>query len=59
MNDEAKPSSPRFVVSVLTADAANRKRAFLELHAPFIRDGFTRWVDGQYALKRPELGLSN
>ena len=22
-------------------------------------DGFTRWVDGQYALNRPELGLSN
>ena len=22
-------------------------------------DGLTRWVDGQYALERPELGLSN
>ena len=22
-------------------------------------DGFTRWIDGQYALNRPELGLSN
>ena len=22
-------------------------------------DGFTRWVDGQYALGKPELGLSN
>ena len=22
-------------------------------------DGFTRWVDGQYALNTPELGLSN
>ena len=22
-------------------------------------NGFTRWVDGQYALNRPELGLSN
>ncbi len=22
-------------------------------------DGFTRWVDGQYALNEPELGLSN
>jgi len=27
--------------------------------APFVGDGFTRWVDGQYALGRPELGLSN
>ena len=25
----------------------------------FVGDGFTRWVDGQYALNRPELGLSN
>jgi glutamate-5-semialdehyde dehydrogenase len=27
--------------------------------APFVGDGFTRWVDGQLALGRPELGLSN
>ena len=27
--------------------------------APFVGDGFTRWVDGQYALGTPELGLSN
>jgi glutamate-5-semialdehyde dehydrogenase len=26
---------------------------------PVRRDGFTRWVDGQYALDKPELGLSN
>ncbi len=51
--------SPRFVASVLTTDEAERERAFLNLHAPFIGDGLTRWVDGQYALKRPELGLSN
>ena len=29
------------------------------LNAPFVGDGFTRWVDGQYALDRPELGLAN
>jgi len=51
--------SPRFVASVLTQDETERARAFSELHAPFFGDGFTRWVDGQYALKRPELGLSN
>jgi glutamate-5-semialdehyde dehydrogenase len=28
-------------------------------NAGFVGDGFTRWVDGQYALNRPELGLSN
>ena len=27
--------------------------------APFVGDAFTRWVDGQYALGAPELGLSN
>jgi glutamate-5-semialdehyde dehydrogenase len=27
--------------------------------APFVGNGFTRWVDGQYALNAPELGLSN
>jgi glutamate-5-semialdehyde dehydrogenase len=27
--------------------------------APFVCDGMTRWVDGQYALSTPELGLSN
>jgi glutamate-5-semialdehyde dehydrogenase len=51
--------SPRFVVSVLTTDEEERQRSFLALNAPFFGDGFTRWVDGQYALKRPELGLSN
>ena len=29
------------------------------MDAPFLGDGFTRWVDGQYALDQPELGLSN
>lgn len=51
--------SPRFVVSVLSLDDQERQDAFLALNAPFFGDGFTRWVDGQYALKRPELGLSN
>ena len=51
--------SPRFVASVVTESAAERERAFSALDAPFIGDGFTRWVDGQFALLRPELGLSN
>ncbi len=51
--------SPQFVVGVLTADAAERDACFARLNAPFVSDGFTRWVDGQYALRRPELGLSN
>jgi glutamate-5-semialdehyde dehydrogenase len=51
--------SPRFVASVISDDEAARARAFEALDAAFVGDGFTRWVDGQYALNRPELGLSN
>lgn len=51
--------SPRFIASVITGDPDARSRAFERLDAPFLGDGFTRWVDGQYALGVPELGLSN
>ena len=51
--------SPRFVVSVLTSDEDRFTEAWDGLDAPFVGDGMTRWVDGQYALRRPELGLSN
>ncbi len=51
--------SPRFIVSVLSEDAADHDHAWRTLEAPFVGDGFTRWVDGQYALRTPELGLSN
>lgn len=51
--------SPRFVASLI-ADNAEEKEAFWQaIDAPFVGDGFTRWVDGQYALDKPELGLSN
>ena len=51
--------SPRFIASIITDDDATRRRFFAAVDAAFIGDGFTRWVDGQYALNRPELGLSN
>jgi glutamate-5-semialdehyde dehydrogenase len=51
--------SPRFIVSVLSEDPADQDQAWRALEAPFVGDGFTRWVDGQYALLTPELGLSN
>ncbi len=51
--------SPRFIVSVLSEEPADHERAWSALEAPFVGDGFTRWVDGQYALGTPELGLSN
>ena len=51
--------SPQFIVSLLAADAAARERFWSAVNAPFVGDGFTRWVDGQYAFDRPELGLAN
>jgi glutamate-5-semialdehyde dehydrogenase len=51
--------SPRFVVSLLSDDRAEHERFFRAVDAPFVGDGFTRWVDGQYAFETPELGLSN
>jgi glutamate-5-semialdehyde dehydrogenase len=51
--------SPRFTVSVIAEDAAVQDLAFASLDAAFVGDGMTRWVDGQYALERPELGLAN
>jgi len=57
--DLCNAHSPRFVVSVLSEDAADHDHAWRTLEAPFVGDGFTRWVDGQYALRTPELGLSN
>jgi glutamate-5-semialdehyde dehydrogenase len=51
--------SPRFVASLVSDDAAEHERFYAAIDAPFVGNGFTRWVDGQYALDRPELGLSN
>jgi glutamate-5-semialdehyde dehydrogenase len=51
--------APRFIASLISEDAAARELFFEAIDAPFVGDGFTRWVDGQYALNQPELGLSN
>jgi glutamate-5-semialdehyde dehydrogenase len=51
--------SPRFSASLISRDAAAHRRFYAGIEAGFIGDGMTRWVDGQYALNRPELGLSN
>lgn len=51
--------SPKFVASILS----QREGAFAEFYdaveAPYVSNGFTRWVDGQWAWLRPELGLTN
>jgi glutamate-5-semialdehyde dehydrogenase len=51
--------SPQFVASLISSDPAEHRRFFEAVNAPFVGDGHTRWVDGQLALRRPELGLSN
>ncbi|MEX2424859.1 MAG: aldehyde dehydrogenase family protein [Acidimicrobiia bacterium] len=51
--------SPRFVASLISANPTMHERFWNRVDAPFVGNGFTRWVDGQYALDRPELGLSN
>ena len=51
--------SPRFAAALISEDPAAHQRFYETIDAPFVGDGFTRWVDGQYALDKPELGLSN
>lgn len=51
--------SPRFAASLISQDESLQQTFFEQIDAPFVGDGFTRWVDGQYALNKPELGLSN
>jgi glutamate-5-semialdehyde dehydrogenase len=51
--------SPRLVACLISDDAAEQRRFYATVDAPFVGNGFTRWVDGQFALGRPELGLSN
>ncbi|MGB0114229.1 MAG: aldehyde dehydrogenase family protein [Ilumatobacteraceae bacterium] len=51
--------SPSFVASLISGDTDERATFVAAVDAPFLGNGFTRWVDGQYALNAPELGLSN
>ena len=51
--------SPQFIVSIITSVSAEEDCVWNTANAPFVGNGITRWVDGQFALLRPELGLSN
>ena len=51
--------SPRLVGTLVSNDAAEHERFFNTVDAPFVGDHHSRWVDGQFALGKPELGLSN
>jgi glutamate-5-semialdehyde dehydrogenase len=51
--------SPRFIASLVSVEPLEHEVFYASVDAPFVGNGFTRWVDGQFALDRPELGLSN
>lgn len=51
--------SPQFVGSLISHDAAEHRQFYETINAPFVGNDYTRWVDGQLALHKPELGLSN
>ena len=51
--------SPRLVATLLSPEKNEHERFFQSIDAPFVGDDHTRWVDGQFALGKPELGLSN
>ena len=51
--------SPKLVASLIDDDPGAQERFYETVDSPFVGNGFTRWVDGQFALNRPELGLSN
>ena len=51
--------SPRFSASLISDNRTEHEWFYAAIDAPFVGNGFTRWVDGQFALDQPELGLSN
>jgi len=51
--------SPKFVASILTERPGAFEAFYAAVEAPYVGNGFTRWVDGQWAWHRPELGLTN
>ncbi|MEE2777115.1 MAG: aldehyde dehydrogenase family protein [Acidobacteriota bacterium] len=51
--------SPRLAASLVCPDPDTQEAFYRAIDAPFVGDSHTRWVDGQLALNRPELGLSN
>ena len=51
--------SPRFVASILSQRPGAFEAFYGAVEAPYVSNAFTRWVDGQWAWHRPELGLTN
>lgn len=57
--EQCNKYSPHLVASLISDDQAEHEAFYRAIDAPFVGNGFTRWVDGQFALDQPELGLSN
>ena len=51
--------APSFIISLISNNSQEMETVWRNAKAPFVGNGMTRWVDGQFALDRPELGLSN
>lgn len=51
--------APKFIVSVISENEQELLEVWRDADAPFVGNGMTRWVDGQFALDKPELGLAN
>jgi len=51
--------SPHFVASILSQSPEAFDDFYRRVDSPYIGNAFTRWVDGQWAWGRPELGLTN
>ena len=51
--------APSFIISIISDNEEELEKVWRETNAPFVSNGMTRWVDGQFALNKPELGLSN
>ena len=51
--------SPHFVASIVSGRPGAFDEFYAAVDAPYVGNGFTRWVDGQWAWERPELGLTN
>jgi glutamate-5-semialdehyde dehydrogenase len=51
--------SPHFVASIVSGRPDAFEAFYARVDAPYVGNAFTRWVDGQWAWGRPELGLTN
>ena len=51
--------SPHFVASIVSRRPGAFEAFYARVDAPYVGNAFTRWVDGQWAWRRPELGLTN